>query len=131
MWKILLKEKGDTFSKFKKLKGVIEQETEERIKTLRTDRGGEFVSQEFNDVYKDSGINRHLMAPYTPQQNGVVERKNRTLMDMTRSILKHMQMPTYLWGETVRHATYLINRIATRSLKDSTPYEVYRGRKHT
>lgn len=49
-------------------------------------------------------------------------------MEMTRSMLKHMHMPTYLWGETVRHTTYLINRIATRSLKDSTPYEVYRGR---
>ena len=86
------------------------------------------MSQEFNDFYEESGIKQHLTALYTPQNNGVVERRNMTLMEMTRSMLKHMHMPTYLWGETVRHATYLINCIATRSLKDSTPYEVYRGR---
>lgn len=129
MWTILIKEKGDAFEKFKKLKGVIEMETAEKIITLRTDRGGEFVSREFNSFCEESGIKRHLTAPYTPQQNGVVERRNRTLMEMTRSLLKHMHMPNSFWGEAVRHATYLINRIATRSLDNKTPYEVYRGRK--
>ena len=70
-----------------------------------------------------SGINRHLTAPYSPQQNGVVERRNRTLMEMTRSILKGMKVPNYLWGEGVRHSTYLINRVATKVLKTSTPFE--------
>lgn len=129
MWSILLKEKSEAFEKFKRLKGLIKQEVGETIATFRSDRGGEFTSHEFNLFCEDKGIKRHLTAPYTPQQNGVVERRNRTLMEMARSILKHMHMPNYLWGEAIRHATYLINRIATRSLKDQTPYEALRGRK--
>ncbi|XP_010430806.1 PREDICTED: uncharacterized protein LOC104715053 [Camelina sativa] len=70
-----------------------------------------------------------LTDPYSPQQNGVVERRNRTLLGMTRSILKHMELPNFLWGEAVRHSTYLINRIATRSLVDKTPYEMLKGLK--
>ena len=131
MWMLLLKEKekGDAFTKFKHFKSVVEQETKEHIQTFRTDRGGEFVSNEFNTFCNESGIKRHLTAPYTPQQNGVVERRNRTLMEMARSILKHMYVPNYLWGEAIRHCTYLLNRIATRKLNDRTPYELYRGRK--
>ena len=129
MWISLLKEKSEAFDKFKKMRGVMEQETGRSITTFRSDRGGEFISHEFNSYYKDNGIKRHLTAPYTPQQNGVVERRNRTLMEMARSILKHMHMPNYLWGESVRHATYLINRIATRSLQNQTPYEVLRGKR--
>ncbi|KAG7572544.1 Ribonuclease H-like superfamily [Arabidopsis suecica] len=129
MWTILLKEKGDAFVKFKNFKQLVEQESGASIKTFRTDRGGEFVSQEFNAFCNDSGIQRHLTAPYTPQQNGVVERRNRTLMEMARSIMKHMNVPNYLWGEAIRHFTYLLNRIATRALKDKTPYEMFRNKK--
>ena len=128
MWSILLKEKGEAFDKFRKFKAVVEKETGTVIKTLRTDRGGEFVSNEFNIFCETNGITRHLTAPYTPQQNGVVERRNRTLLNMTRSMLKHMELPNYLWGEAVRHATYLINRAATRVIK-TTPYELFKGRK--
>lgn len=129
MWTILLQEKGDAFEKFKKFKAIIEAEAKTTIKTLRTDRGGEFTSMEFREFCDKTGIQRHLTAPYTPQQNGVVERRNRTLLEMVRSILKHMEVPNYLWGEAVRHACYLINRVATRTLSDQTPYEAYKGRK--
>lgn len=91
--------------------------------------GGEFTSQEFQGFCDESGIRRHLTAPYSPQHNGVVERRNRTLLEMTRSILKHMRVPNYLWGEAVRHATYLINRVATRTLENKTPYEAFKGKK--
>lgn len=60
---------------------------------------------------------------------GVVERQNRTLLEMTRSMLKHMSLPNNMWGEAVRHATYIINRVATRSLEGKTPYEALRNRK--
>lgn len=129
MWSILMKEKSEAFAKFKIFKALVEQETGTKIKTLRTDRGGEFTSREFKEFCDDSGIERHLTAPYSPQQNGVVERRNRTLLEMTRSILKHMDVPNYLWGEAVRHATYLINRIVTRTLLSSTPYECFKGKK--
>lgn len=85
------------------------------IKTLHTNRGGEFTSLELKEFCEKSGIQRHLTAPFTPQQNGVVERRNHTLMEMTRIILKHM---------SVRHACYLISRVAMRTLKLQTPYEV-------
>ncbi|CAN7033194.1 unnamed protein product [Brassica oleracea var. botrytis] len=129
MWTILLKEKSDVFEKFKRFKTMVEQDTNQKVQTFRTDRGGEFTSQEFNEFCEQAGIKRHLTAPYTPQQNGVVERRNRTLMEMTRSIVKHFRLPNYLWGEAVRHSTYVLNRVATRVLKDVTPYEAYRGSK--
>ena len=107
----------------------MEQETWEKIQTLRIDRGGEFVSHEFDSYCDGVGIRWLLTAPYTPQQNGVVERRNRTLMEMARSMLKHKSMPNYLWGEAIRHATYLINRVATRALNDKMPYEMLRSRR--
>ena len=129
MWSMLLKEKSEAFEKFKRLRKTVEQETGKKIITFRTDKGGEFVSKEFNDYCESVGIRRHLTAPYTPQQNVVVERRNRTLMEMTRSIMKHMHIPNYMWGEDTRHSTYIINRVATRSLKEVTPYERYQKRK--
>lgn len=129
MWTALLKEKSEAFNKFKRFKNLVEQDSGATIQTFRTDRGGEFVSQEFNTFCDGSGIRRHLTAPYTPQQNGVVERRNQTLMEMTRSILKHMRVPNFLWGEAMRHSPYLLNRVATRSLIDKTPYEMFRSRK--
>ena len=129
MWSYLLKEKSEAFEKFKGFKTLVEQETREKIKIFRTDRGGEFLSQEFQAYCEKEGIIRHYTAPYTPQQNDVVERRNMTLLGMTRSIMKHMNIPNYLWGEAVRHATYLINRVGTRSLENQTPYEALKKRK--
>ncbi|KAD6794631.1 hypothetical protein E3N88_05527 [Mikania micrantha] len=82
MWCSLLNSKDQTFSKFKRSKGLIEAETCQKMVTLRTDRGGEFTSREFNQWCEDQSIRRNLTAPYTPQQNGVVERRNRTLVGM-------------------------------------------------
>ena len=70
-----------------------------------------------------------MTALYSPQQNGVVEQRNRNLFQMTRSLLKHMSVPNMLWGEAVRHATYLLNKVATRYLLGKTPYEALRHKK--
>ena len=129
MWSILLTEKSEAFEKFKIFKAMVEKEAGIAIKILRTDRGGEFTSNAFNEFCQTHGIARHLTAPYSPQQNGVVERRNRTLLGMTQSILKHTNLPNYLWGEAVRHATYLINRAATRTLVLKTPYEAFKSRR--
>ena len=72
-----------------------------------------------------------MTAPDSPQQNEIVERRNRALMEMTRSLLKHVSLPNHLWGEVVRHATYLINRVGIKALIDQTPYEGLKGRKPT
>ena len=129
MWTVLLKEKSEAFEKIKNFKILAEQETKATVMTLRTDRRGEIASKDFKMYCDRNGINRHLTAPYSLQQNGVVERRNHTLLEMTRSTLKHMNVPNYLWGESVRHATYFINMIATRSLVGKTPYEALRSRK--
>lgn len=129
MWSILMKEKSDAFSRFKAFKELVERDLERKIMTLRTDRGGEFMLSEFNGFCDTNGIKRQLTAPYTPQQNGMVERRNRTLMEMRRSTLKEMKVSNYLWGEAVRHSTYIINRVPTRALDNMTPYECLRLKK--
>jgi len=129
MWIFLLKEKSEAFLHFKKFKALAENELGKSLKVFRSDRGGEFTSLEFNSFCDINGIKRHLTAPYSPQQNGIVERRNRTLMDMTRSIMKAMHVPNYLWGEAVKHSTNLINRVYTRVLGNTTPYEKLYKRK--
>jgi hypothetical protein len=125
----LLKSKDQAVEAFVKYKAEVENFSECRIKTLRSDRGGEFLAGLFAGVCEQAGIKRQLTAPYTPQQNGVVERKNRTVMEMARSLLKSMRVPGRFWGEAVRHAVYLLNRLPTKVLGDITPYETWTGRK--
>jgi transposase InsO family protein len=103
--------------------------TECKIKTLRSDRGGEFLSNIFAGVCEEAGIRRQLTAPYSPQQNGVVERRNRTVVEMARSMLKSMEVPGKFWGEAVRHAVYLLNRLPTKPMGEQTPFEAWNGRK--
>ncbi|GKA02679.1 retrovirus-related pol polyprotein from transposon TNT 1-94 [Tanacetum coccineum] len=81
-WVYFLNEKSQAFEAFKKFKAMVEKEKGLKIKSMRSDRGGEFLSKEFNKFCEDNGIRRFLMALYSPQQNGVVERKNRTILNM-------------------------------------------------
>ncbi|KAI3716013.1 hypothetical protein L6452_23046 [Arctium lappa] len=92
MWTILIKEKSEAFGKFMAFKCLVENDLGNAIMTLRTDRGREFTLREFNEFCEIRGIKRQLTAPYIPQHYGVVERRNRTLMEMTRSILKAMKL---------------------------------------
>ena len=100
-----------------------------KIKTLRSDRGGEFTSDEFTNYCLKYGIQRQLTAPYSPQQNGVVERKNRTVVSMVRAMLKAKDLPRELWGEAVSTAVYILNRSSSKTLQGQTPYEMWTGRK--
>lgn len=104
---------------------MVQNSPGKKIGTFRTDNGGEFTSNEFVRYCEEAGINRHFSAPYSPQQNGVVERRNRTLVEMSRSLLKEKNMPNFLWGEAVRHSTYLLNRLPTRAVSGVTPYEAW------
>ena len=88
MWVYMLSGKFEAFDVFKHFKLMVEKSSGYELKTLRTDRGGEFTSKEFSLFCEENGVKRHLTTPYSPQQNGVVERRNRTVMDMTRSLLK-------------------------------------------
>lgn len=131
MWSFLIKEKSEVFKVFKNFKAMVETEAGKTMKTFRTDRGGEFTSHEFQSYCEEKGLKRHLTTPYSPQQNGVVERRNRTLLEMTKSVMKAMKVPNYLWGEAVQHSTYILNRVYTRALKLETPYEKFKQKKPT
>lgn len=87
MWVVFLKEKSEAFDKFKIFKAKVEIESGLRVKCLRFDRGGEFCYGEFNSFHEKHGIRKQLSAPRTPQQNGVVERKNKIVLDAARTML--------------------------------------------
>ena len=87
-WIYLLKKKDEVFEKFKEFKALVENLFEKRIKTLRSDNGGEFTSGEFNDYNKEVGIKRDLTIPYNPQQYGVDERKNISIMEVVKSMIQ-------------------------------------------
>ncbi|GJW48913.1 zinc finger, CCHC-type containing protein [Tanacetum coccineum] len=129
MWVYLLKSKDEALAKFKIFKAQVETETRHKVKVLRTNQGDEFNSQAFVKYCQGEGIQRQTTTPYTPQQNGVVEQRNRTVVEMTRSLLKNMNLPDSLWTEAVRHAVYLLNRLPTKAMRDITPYEGWKKRK--
>ena len=126
-WAYFLKEKSEAFNYFKEFKKKVETETGEKIKCLRTDRGGEYTSSEFSAFCKEQGIRRQLTTAYTPQQNGVAERKNRTVMNMVRSMLSMRKVPKILWAEAVNWMFYILNRCPMVAVKDVTPQEAWNG----
>ena len=94
----LIQNKSDSFEKFKEYKAEVENESGKTIKTLRSDRGGEYMDLQFQDYLIEHGIQSQLSAPSTPQQNGVLERRNRTLLDMVCSMMSFAQLPDSFWG---------------------------------
>ena len=86
------------------------------IKSLRSDRGGEFTSKEFEAYCEENGIHRPLMVPYSSQQNGVAKRRNRTILDMVICLLKSKGIPKQFWAETANCAIYILNRCPTKGL---------------
>lgn len=115
-WIYFLVEKSEALHTFKIFKNCMEREASANIKCLRTDRGGEFTSQEFNNFCKENGIKRQLMAAYTPQQNRVAERKNRTVMNMVRSLLFERRVPKTFWPEAVNWTVHILNRSPTLAI---------------
>ena len=124
-----LKKKSEVFSKFKEYKALVENQTGKKIKVLRSDNGGEFCEKEFKKFCRECGIARQKTTPYTPQQNGVAERMNRSLMEKARSMLSGAGLGQEFWALAVDTACYLKSRSPTLALVDKTPYEVWFGQK--
>jgi transposase InsO family protein len=93
MWLYLIKTKDEVLHVFQKFKVMVEKQAERKIKILRSDGGGEYNSTAFRNFCTSEGIVHEITAPYTPQHNGLCERRNRTIMDMTRCMLKEKQLP--------------------------------------
>ncbi|XP_051117853.1 uncharacterized protein LOC127242378 [Andrographis paniculata] len=100
-----------------------------KINRLQTDHGKEFENKKFSGFYDKLGIKHEYSAPKTPQPNGVVERKNRTLQEMARSIMHAKGVAKFLWAEAINTACYVINHVYLRPHTEKTPYEIWSGKK--
>jgi Reverse transcriptase (RNA-dependent DNA polymerase)/Integrase core domain/GAG-pre-integrase domain len=123
-----MKSKDEIFEHFKDFKAFAENTTGKRIKAFRSDGGGEYISKRFSDYLKSHGIQHQKSSPYSPQQNGVAERANRTLLDMARSMIHANNLPTRLWGEAILTAAHIKNRAPT-SVLEVTPFEIWSNKK--
>ena len=127
VWVYFLKHKNDVFAQFKEWKTMIEKQTGKVIKRLRTDNGLEFCEGPFNEFCKSEGIVRHHTVRKTPQQNGVAERMNRTLLEKARCMLSNAGLGKEFWAEAINMACYLVNRSPSTAIECKTPYEVWSG----
>jgi hypothetical protein len=100
-----------------------------RIKKIRSDNGTEFKNSQIEGFLEEEGIKHEFYSPYTPQQNGVVERKNRTLLDMARTMLDEYKTPDRFWAEAINTACYSINRLYLHRILKKTSYELLTGKK--
>lgn len=124
-----MRNKYEVFGKFQEYKALVENLTNSRIKILRSDRGGEYMNQRFSRFLQQSGIRHQLTAPYTPQQNGVAERFNRTIVEMGRTMLNHAKLPYVFWADAVHTAVFVRNRCISQALGTNriTPEELWSG----
>lgn len=128
-WIYLLKSKDEVFEKFQEFKAEIENMTKRKIKTLRSENGGEYTSRELMAFWKEAGIKRELIVPYNPQQNVVAERKNRSIEECVRAMLHYQEFPKFLWGESSVTTVYIKNRSPHRILDNMTPKESFTRKK--
>ncbi|KAL0392755.1 UNVERIFIED_CONTAM: Retrovirus-related Pol polyprotein from transposon TNT 1-94, partial [Sesamum radiatum] len=128
-WVYFMREKSEVFKVFKKFKNLVEKQSGRSIKVLRSDRGKEYNNSEFDKFCEEEGIEHQTTVSYNPQQNGVSERKNRTVMEMARSMLQEKHLPKAFWAEAVYTAVYLLNRCPTKAVQNMTPIEAWSGKK--
>ncbi|GJV45254.1 retrovirus-related pol polyprotein from transposon TNT 1-94 [Tanacetum coccineum] len=106
----------------------VENQLGRKIKVLRSDRGGEYLSIEFFDHLKNCGIVSQLSPPRTPQMNGVAEKRNKTLLDMVRSMMCRATLPISFWGYALETAAHILNLVPTKKVS-KTPFEMWKGKR--
>ena len=128
-WVIFLAHKDEVFNKFKILAKQIQNEKGCQISTLRSDHGREFENHLFTSFCEENGILQTFSSPRTPQQNGVAERKNRSLQEMARTMLSESGLSSGFWAEAINTSCYIQNRVFIRPILNKTPYELWKNRK--
>ncbi|UYV78617.1 hypothetical protein LAZ67_16002180 [Cordylochernes scorpioides] len=123
-----MKNKNEVLEKFKEYKNFVENFHEKRIKTLRSDNGKEYCNSEFDWLLIKNGIRRQLSVPRTPQQNGVSERMNQTLLNTARCLLTESGIPITFWGDAIHTACYLRNKSPSKAIDNKIPEELWSGR---
>ena len=124
-----VKGKDEVFSKFKEFKALVENLFEKMIKILRLDNGEEFTLGDFKAFCSEVGIKRELTTPYNPQQNGVVERKNQTIMEAVKAMIHKQDLSMHLWVEAAKTAVYVHNKSPHHMLGNKTLEEMSTGEK--
>jgi transposase InsO family protein len=128
MWVVVFGGKGEVANVIRRAQAAAEPECGRKLRVLRTDNDGEVMAAEFVSYYTDEGVQRHYSAAYNPQQNGVVERRNQTVVGMARALLKQRGMSAVLCGEAMVTTVYILNRLPNKALNGRTPYEAWHGR---
>jgi transposase InsO family protein len=128
-WVFFLQKKSQTQETLKRFLRWAQNEFGLRIKKIRSDNGMEFKNSQIQGFLEEEGIKHEFSSPYTPQQNGVVERKNRTLLDMARTMLDEYKTPDRFWAEAINTACYSINRLYLHRILKKTSYELLTGKK--
>ena len=127
VWVYTIKSKDETFACFQRLLSSVENQSGKKVKALRSDNGGEYISKQFADFWAEKGIKREFIAPYTPAQNGVAERMNCTIQERLISMLSQSHFPQSFWVESLMIVVYLINRMPNASLQFEVPKELWSG----
>jgi transposase InsO family protein len=128
-WVFFLQEKSQTQETQKRFLRQAQNEFGLRIKKIRSDNGMEFKNSQIEGFLEEEGIKHEFSSPYTPQQNGVVERKNRTLLDMARTMLDEYKTPGRFWAEVINIACYSINHLYLHRILKKTSYELLTSKK--
>jgi transposase InsO family protein len=128
-WVFFLQDKSETQGTLKRFLRRAQNEFELKVKKIRSDNGSEFKNLQVKEFLEEEGIKHEFSAPYTPQQNGVVERKNRALIVMARTMLGEFKTPERFWSEAVNTACHAINRLYLHRLLKKTSYELLIGNK--
>jgi transposase InsO family protein len=128
-WVVFLVDKSDVFATFKTFIKRIHNEFEITIKKMRSDNCSEFKNTRIDELCDEFGIKQQFSAKYTPQSNGLVERKNRTLIDMARSMLSEYNVSHSFWAEAINMTCYYSNHLYCHPMVEKTPYELLNGRK--
>ena len=128
-WVLFLANKYDAFDAFKSFYKRVQNEKGYTISCIRSDHSREFQNHAFERFCNDFDIEHQFSSPRTPQQNGVVERKNRTIQEMTKTMLNENSLLKYFWAEVVNIACYVLNHVLIRSSLNKTPYELWKDRK--
>ena len=113
----LMRNKDESFDMFKKYKTEVENQKDKRIKVLRSDRDGEYFPQEFTNYCEENGLIHQRSTPYTPQQNGLAERKNRTLVDILNAMIISARLSVNLLGEALLIACHMHNRVLFKKIQ--------------
>ncbi|GJS31729.1 putative ribonuclease H-like domain-containing protein [Tanacetum coccineum] len=126
-WVFFLTTKDETSEILKNFIKEVENLVDKKVKIIRSDNGTEFKNKVMDDFCREKGIKREYSVARTPQQNGVAERKNRTLIEAARTMLADSKLPTTFWAEAVSTACYVQNRVLIVKPHNKTPYELFRG----